>query len=154
MALADATALKSTLASYGVVVEPEARAEIIRAQAQVLADSVGGQIPADVAVLEEVTQLVEVPTALLGSFEERYLELPQEALIAVMKKHQRYFPVLDTKGRLLSFFIAVRNGGREHLDQVRAGNEGVIRARYADAEYFFKQDSRRTLESFVPTWRR
>ncbi|MDX9954245.1 MAG: glycine--tRNA ligase subunit beta [Anaerolineae bacterium] len=150
VALADATALKSTLASYGVVVEPEARAEVIRAQAQALAESVGGQIAGDAALLEEVTQLVETPTALLGSFEARYLELPQEALIAVMKKHQRYFPVLGAEGRLLPYFIAVRNGGREHLDLVRAGNEGVIRARYADAEYFYKQDSRRTLESFVP----
>ena len=150
VALTNACALKSTLESYGVLVDPQVRSEVIRFQAQTLAESVGGRIPDDPALLEEVTHLVETPTALLGSFEARYLELPQEALIAVMKKHQRYFPVLDAEGRLLPYFIAVRNGGREHLDVVRAGNEGVIRARYADAEYFYKQDSQRPLASFVP----
>ncbi|HUM37303.1 MAG TPA: glycine--tRNA ligase subunit beta, partial [Anaerolineae bacterium] len=123
-------------------------------QVQALAESVGGRILEDAALLEEVTNLVEVPTALLGSFETRYLELPQEALVAVMKKHQRYFPVFDVEDRLLPYFIAVRNGGREHLDIVRAGNEGVIRARYADAEYFYRQDRRQPLASFVPRLRK
>jgi len=153
VALTDACALKPTLESYGVLVDPQVRAATIHSQVQALAESVGGRILEDAALLEEVTNLVEVPTALLGSFEARYLELPQEALVAVMKKHQRYFPVFDAEGRLLPYFIAVRNGGREHLDIVRAGNESVIQARYADAEYFYRQDRRQPLASFVPKLR-
>ncbi len=148
IALAAATDYHSTLASYGVIVEPEARmAEILR-QAQAVAAEVGGQVPDDPALLEEVTHLVEVPTALLGSFEKRYLALPQDVLIAVMKKHQRYFPVLDSRGHIMAHFIAIRNGGSEHLDLVRQGNEDVIRARYADAAYFFDQDCRRPLAEY------
>jgi glycyl-tRNA synthetase len=109
---------------------------------------VEGVLPDDDALLTEVTNLVEVPTAIRGSFEKRYLTLPQDVLIAVMKKHQRYFPVLDRRGRILSYFVTIRNGGREHLDIVRQGNEDVIRARYADAEFFYNQDCRRHLESF------
>ena len=150
IALGAASDYREALKSYGVLVDPDVRAEVVRAQAQLLAESVGGRIPDDAALLEEVTHLVEVPTALLGSFEEKYLALPSEVLIAVMKQHQRYFPVLDDAGRLLPYFVVVRNGGREHLDLVRAGNEGVIRARYADADYFFKQDTRRALEDFLP----
>ncbi len=148
IALASAADYDATLASYGVIVDPEARAAEILRQAQAVAASVEGVIPDDPALLEEVTHLVEVPTALLGSFEKRYLTLPQDVLIAVMKKHQRYFPVLDARGRLLAHFIAVRNGGKEHLDTVRQGNEDVIRARYADAEFFYKQDCRRPLEAY------
>ena len=150
IALSSATDYRETLKSYGVLVDQEVRREVIRFQAETLAATVEGQIPADAELLEEVNNLVEVPTALLGSFEEKYLELPQEALIAVMKKHQRYFPVLDAEGQLLPYFIAVRNGGREHLDLVQKGNENVIRARYADAAYFYAQDSEQPLEAFVP----
>jgi glycyl-tRNA synthetase len=112
-----------------------------------------------------VTDLVEQPTALRGSFEAQYLRLPKEVLITVMKKHQRYFPVVgrlgggklvdweigsphDQSTKLLPYFITVRNGGSEHLDIVRAGNEGVIRARYADAAYFFRADTSRKLAEF------
>ena len=148
VALGAADAYAATLASYGVIVDPEARgAEIVR-QAQALAAEVAGTIPDDVPLLAEVTHLVEVPTALCGAFEQRYLTLPQDVLIAVMKKHQRYFPVLDERGRLLPYFITVRNGGKEYTDIVRQGNEDVIRARYADAEFFFKQDCRQPLERY------
>jgi glycyl-tRNA synthetase len=150
IALSDAAAYRPTLRSYGVLVDPEERREAIRAQAESLAREVDGSIPNDPALLQEVANLVEVPTALRGSFESKYLELPQEALIAVMKKHQRYFPVLDVEGEMLPYFITVRNGGGEHLDVVRSGNENVIRARYADAAYFYDKDTRRTLEEFLP----
>ncbi len=154
IALSGADDYKSTLESYGVLVDAQVRQEVIRFQAETLAASVAGQIPADPELLEEVANLVEVPTALLGSFSEAYLELPQEALIAVMKKHQRYFPVVDGEGRMLPYFIAVRNGGREHLDRVREGNEAVLRARYADAAYFYRQDRQRSLADFVPELRK
>ena len=88
-----------------------------------------------------MTDLVEQPTAFLGNFDPAYLRLPKEVLITVMKKHQRYFPVVDADGRMMPHFIGVRNGGSEYLDIVRAGNEGVLRARYADAAYFFKADA-------------
>jgi glycyl-tRNA synthetase len=149
VALSAASDYRPTFASYGVIVDPEARqAEILR-QAQALAAEVEGRVPDDPELLEEVAHLVEVPTALRGSFEKRYLSLPQDVLIAVMKKHQRYFPVLDARGRIMAYFITVRNGGSDHLDIVRRGNEDVIRARYADAEYFYKQDCRRPLEDYV-----
>jgi glycyl-tRNA synthetase len=148
VALGAATDYKSTLNSYGVIIDPDARAAEILRQAKAVAADVGGQIPDDPALLEEVTNLVEVPTALLGSFEKRYLTLPQDVLIAVMKKHQRYFPVFDARGRIMAHFVAVRNGGGEHLDLVRQGNEDVIRARYADAEFFYNQDCRRPLAEY------
>ncbi|MBN1487327.1 MAG: glycine--tRNA ligase subunit beta [Anaerolineae bacterium] len=150
VALASALDYMTTLETYGVIVDPEKRsAEVVR-QAQALAVEVGGQIPDDAGLLEEVTNLVEVCTAVRGSFEEHYLSLPQEVLIAVMKKHQRYFPVLDSRGRIMPYFITVRNGGSEYSDIVRQGNADVIRARYADAEFFYKQDSRQSLETFLP----
>jgi len=148
VALGRATDYRPTLNSYGVIVDPDARAAEILRQARAVAAEVGGQIPDDPALLEEVTNLVEVPTALLGSFEKRYLTLPQDVLIAVMKKHQRYFPVLDARGRIMAHFVAVRNGGSEHLDLVRQGNEDVIRARYADAEFFYNQDCRKPLADY------
>lgn len=148
VALASAMDYTSTLSSYGVIVDPQERRDDILRQAQAVAAEVHGTLPDDEALLTEVANLVEVPTAIRGSFEKRYLTLPQDVLIAVMKKHQRYFPVLDRRGRILSYFVTIRNGGREHLDIVRQGNEDVIRARYADAEYFYNQDCRRHLESF------
>jgi glycyl-tRNA synthetase len=99
VALAAAGDYRPMLESYGVLVDPELRrAEILR-QAQAAAEQVGGHIPEDPVLLEEVGNLVEVPTAILGAFEARYLSLPQDVLIAVMKKHQRYFPVLTKRAR-------------------------------------------------------
>ncbi len=150
IALSSAADYPGVLESYGVLVSPAKRRDIIQQQAQAQAETVGGHIPDDPALLAEVTNLVEVPTALLGSFEARYLTLPQDLLIAVMKKHQRYFPVLNAQGQIMAHFITIRNGSAEHLEKVRQGNEDVIRARYADAEYFYNQDSRHPLEFYVP----
>ena len=119
------------------------------------------------ACLDEVTDLVEQPTAIRGNFAEEFLRLPKDVLITVMKKHQRYFPVVGNKETrkqgnkvdeplvslstgLLPYFITVRNGGAEHAEVVQAGNEGVIRARYADAAYFYKADAAHKLEAFTP----
>ena len=137
------------IANATIVLDEAARRKAIHAGAAELARSVGGVIPDDPALLDEVTNLVERPTPLLGSFEERFLALPPMALVAVMRKHQRYFPVY--KGdKLLPHFIAVRNGDEEHLDVVRDGNEHVIRARFADAAFFYDKDVQRRLEAFVP----
>jgi glycyl-tRNA synthetase len=148
VALAAAGDYRPMLDSYGVLVDPELRrAEILR-QAQAAAEQVGGHIPEDPVLLEEVGNLVEVPTAILGAFEARYLSLPQDVLIAVMKKHQRYFPVLNEEGKIMAHFVTIRNGGREYVDLVRQGNEDVIRARYADAEFFFNHDRQSPLETY------
>lgn len=144
-----ADAYRGAMAKAKIEVDPEARRALILKQARKLAKGVGGVI-ADEGVLAEVTHLVERPTALLGAFAEESLALPREALVAVMKKHQRYFPVQDKHGALLPYFIAVRNGDAQHLDLVREGNEHVIRARFADANFFVREDRKHTLADFRP----
>jgi len=138
------------LSQHHVVADPAERRAAIGEQAQALAQSVGGHIPDDPALLNEVANLVEQPTPLLGRFEEEYLKLPADVLVAVMKKHQRYFPVVDKEGNLLPYFVVVRNGGSEHVDVVRHGNEEVIRARFADADYFYREDAKKSLQEFLP----
>ncbi len=109
----------------------------------------------DEDLLEEVTDLVESPQAVIGAFEDRYLDLPQPILTAVMKKHQRYFPVLaksadGESSTLAPRFVTIANADDlDHPDVVRQGNEGVIRARYADAEYFYRQDTAKPLDTFT-----
>jgi glycyl-tRNA synthetase len=139
------------MADYHIVVDMAERREQVRTQAGALAASVGGCIPDDPGLLEDVTNMVEYPTALLGRFESDYLTLPPEVLITAMKKHQLYFPVVGAdSGELLPYFIAVRNGDDLHLDVVREGNEDVLRARFADAKFFYENDIRKPLESFLP----
>ncbi len=137
------------LERHHVMVDQDARRMFIAEEAERLAESVGGHIPDDPGLLSEVTHLVEQPTPFLGEFEDKYLSLPAPVLVAVMKKHQRYFPIYQST-ELLPYFIAVRNGGEEHLDIVRRGNEEVIRARFADADYFYEEDTKRPLEDFLP----
>jgi glycyl-tRNA synthetase len=137
------------LAEREIVADSEERRAIITEQTAKLAASVGGTIPDDPTLLDEVTNLVEQPTALLGHFEEEYLKLPAAVLIAVMKKHQRYFPVVDGAGDLMPHFVVIRNGGEAHLDSVRHGNEEVIRARFADADFFYREDLKKTLEEHL-----
>ncbi|MCD6400541.1 MAG: glycine--tRNA ligase subunit beta, partial [Anaerolineales bacterium] len=137
------------LESQGIILDPDERRQRISAQIQALAEEVGGEIPSDPDLLNEVTNLVEAPTALRGEFEAEYLELPRYVLTSVMKKHQRYFPI-EKNGNLLPYFITVRNGDDQHLDIVRQGNADVIRARFADAAYFVREDIKKPLESYVP----
>jgi len=149
----DAGNYEQLMAANGIVIDVAKRRAIIEANAGQLASEKGGTIPDDGQrkdLLAEVTNLVERPTPLIGSFEERFLELPAAVLIAVMRKHQRYFPVQGAGGDLLPYFIAVRNGDKEHLEKVIDGNEHVIGARFADAEFFYKQDTRQSLEAFLP----
>jgi glycyl-tRNA synthetase len=149
--LARADEYLATMAAHQIVVDPAERREQVRAGAEALAASVGGRIPDDPDLLEEVSNLVERPTALLGDFAPESLALPQEVLVTVMKKHQRYFPVFEAGGdRLLPHFVAVRNGDDRRLEVVRQGNEDVLRARFADAQFFYEQDTRQPLESFLP----
>lgn len=139
-----------------VVMDVSKRQAHIQGQVNVLAAEVGGSPDDDPNLLSEVTNLVESPRALRGTFEAAYLDLPSEVLISVMKKHQRYFPVksnadgAETMQSLLPYFIAIRNGNGEGMDQVVSGNEHVIRARFADAAFFIKEDLKRPLEDYLP----
>ena len=133
----------------GLIVDRERRREVIGNQIGEAAAQIGGRVPDVDGLLDEVTDLVEAPRALLGAFDEDHLKLPQEVLITVMQKHQRYFPVLDPDGRIMSHFITVANGVPTDPEGVVAGNEAVIRARYADAAYFYRDDSRKPLEDHL-----
>lgn len=145
-----ADAYFAAVAQQGVIVDRAERRQRILALVQQTAATVGGITPDDPDLLEEVTDLVEAPQALLGSFEAKYLELPAPVLVGVMKKHQRYFPVVRD-GQMLAHFITVANAQNlVYPTVVVAGNEGVIRARYADAAYFYRQDTARPLESYTP----
>jgi glycyl-tRNA synthetase len=148
--LKDASAYVEALHQQGIELSRQARRQRIWDQATKLAASVRGHLAADDELLSEVADLVEAPSALLGSFAESQLELPEPVLVAVMKKHQRYFPVRGGDGTLLPYFVAVANGERPALDEVRRGNEQVIRARFADAAYFIRRDLERPLEAYVP----
>lgn len=123
-----------------VIVNQTERKALIWNQIVALAAAEGGQVVPDDELLEEVTQLLEYPTALCGGFAEDYLRLPKEVLITPMREHQRYFPVVDSAGKLLNKFITVRNGTDTFLDTVKEGNEKVLRARLADAEFFYVED--------------
>jgi glycyl-tRNA synthetase len=149
--IASAENYLEALSQANVVLDQEARRAAIVEQINALAARVKGHVPNDPGLLEEVTHLVEQPTALLGRFEKEYLSLPRDLLIMVMRKHQRYFPVAKGEdGELLPYFITIRNGGEAHMDIVRHGNQEVVRARFADAEFFWKADTQQKLEDFLP----
>jgi len=133
-----------------VLVDQEVRKAECWRQIQVEADKIQGKVEEDEKLLEEVVFLIEWPTALVGSFSDEYLSLPEEVIITPMREHQRYFPVRDKKGKLLNRFITVRNGNTEHLDTVRAGNEKVLKARLADARFFWEEDLKIKLVDYLP----
>ncbi|MGH9126188.1 MAG: glycine--tRNA ligase [Acidimicrobiales bacterium] len=149
VALARAEDYAAVMAEQSITFEGDARRALIVTQATTLAAVEGGAIDpvGEAALVDEVTNLVENPVVLLGRFDARYLTLPAEVLTVVMKKHQRYLPVRDAAGGLLPSFVFVANGPVA-ADQVRAGNESVLRARYADAAFFFERDLARPLEEF------
>ena len=145
--VANAASYEEVLMNHFVMVDQDARRELIRQQVIDLAVEEGGHAEIDEDLLEEVNYLVEWPTALCGKFEDKFLALPKECIITPMREHQRYFPVLKEDGSLLNKFITVRNGGKEHLEVVAHGNERVLRARLADAEFFFNEDRKQPLEA-------
>ena len=141
----NADAYEKTLYDNFVMVDQDARRELIRQQVTDMGVAEGGHAEINEDLLEEVNYLVEWPTALCGNFEDKFLALPKECIITPMREHQRYFPVLAEDGSLLNKFITVRNGGKEHLDIVAHGNERVLRARLSDAEFFFDEDRKQSL---------
>ncbi len=138
------------LAEQGIILDPSSRRKEILKQVKKLAAEVGGTPFEDEGLLEEVGHLIEAPTAMRGEFAETSLRLPSEVLVSVMKKHQRYFPVLDADGRLMPYFITVRNGDDRGKEIVIQGNEHVLRARFADAAFFVGNDRKQKLEDFLP----
>ncbi|KXA65378.1 glycine--tRNA ligase, beta subunit [Veillonella atypica] len=134
-----------TLKENFVMVDQDARRELISKQLHDIAASKNASIVWDDDLLEEINYLVEWPTALCGGFEESYLALPDAAIITPMKDHQRYFPLVDQDGKLLPMFLTVRNGSDHSIEVVQAGNERVLRARLDDAKFFFNEDRKKPL---------
>lgn len=132
-----------------VIVDPEERKKLILEEAQKGAQAAGGRLFYDEELLEAVSFIVEYPVVVRGGFDGEYLTLPQEVLTTTMIAHQKYFPVVDDKGKLLPFFIAVSNTKARDLSVVAAGNERVLRARLADASFFFEEDRKVPLEERV-----
>ncbi|UCC65980.1 MAG: glycine--tRNA ligase subunit beta [Deltaproteobacteria bacterium] len=132
-----------------VIVDPTERRELVHREVMDAAQKVGGRPLADEDLLEEVTYLVEYPVAVCGSFDDGYLDLPKEVLINALQQHQRYFPVVDAGGKLLPYFVAVSNTKARDMEIVREGNERVLRARLADAQFFFREDQKVPLEEKV-----
>ena len=131
-----------------VILNHNERKELIKKQCEEVANSLGGVIEFDEELLDEVTHLVEYPTAFYGEFDEDYAKLPKEVVITPMKHHQRYFPVLKDN-KLLPNFIAVRNGDDHKIDNVKKGNEKVLEARLADALFFYKEDIKKPVENYI-----
>jgi glycyl-tRNA synthetase beta chain len=150
IAVTTATEYAEVLRSRGSV-EPEfaRRRALVRSQVEELAAGHGWRARVDEALLDEVTALVEWPRAILGRFDEVYLAIPPEVLIETMRSNQKYFPLEDPSGTLQASFIAVTNIESKDPDQVRAGNERVIRPRFSDAAFFWAQDIKQPLEAYA-----
>jgi len=139
----------SKLNDNKVIADFSARREKIRSQVNELAQSLGGSADLDDALLDEVTALVEWPVSVSAGFEEKYLEVPNEALIYTMKKNQKYFPILSGDGALMNNFITIANIESSNPDVIRDGNERVVRPRLADAMFFWQQDGKKKLEDHL-----
>src|SRR5699024_9522661 len=133
-----------------VLVNPDERAQIIKEQINDLEKDAGFSALVDSGLLKEVVNLIEYPTAFYGSFEESYLALPEEVLITSMKEHQRYFPVMSTqRGKLLPYFVSVRNGDAYRLDDVVKRNETVLSAKIEEADLFYKEDKNESIDFYM-----
>lgn len=132
-----------------VIVDPNERKAMIMDQANQLAEKHHWTLDLDENLLEEVNNLVEYPTAFVGAFDEKYLSVPEEVLVTSMKEHQRYFDVRNEQGLLLPHFISVRNGDSVHIENVIKGNEKVLIARLEDAEFFYSEDKKLSIEECI-----
>lgn len=150
MYIAEPAAYAPLLETEGhVVADFATRREAVRAQVLEAGEQLGGDAVIDEALLDEVTGMVEWPAAVAGNFEERYLDVPAEALILTMKTNQKYFHVVDANGKLMPHFITVANIDSTNPNVVRDGNERVVRPRLADAEFFWTQDRKQKLENHI-----
>ncbi len=147
--VADGQAYVAALKAARVIVDPEARRTLLSEELAQAAAGVRGEVVPNPGLLEENTFLVEYPSVVVGSFEDKFLALPDAVLITSMREHQRYFSLRGADGRLLPHFIAVNNTLTRNPDVVRQGHERVIRARLSDAMFFFQEDSKTPLENRV-----
>ena len=146
---ADALAYEETLESVFVIADSTKRKQMIVNQIEELVKANQWSVSMDEELLEEVNNLIEYPTAFYGSFDQKYLDLPEEVLITSMKDHQRYFGVRDGEGAVLPYFISVRNGNANHIETVARGNEKVLTARLDDGQFFFEEDQKLTIAACV-----
>ena len=147
----NANEYEKTLLEQGKVVASfDERKNNIQAALNQLANQFSATVAADNSLLEEVTALVEYPVVLQGEFEQHFLGVPQECLILTMQQNQKYFPLLDANGKLTHRFLMVSNMKAANPEYIIKGNERVLRARLSDAQFFFEQDKKRTLESRLP----
>lgn len=150
VAIRHAKTYEADLEAAYVIVDHETRCNRIREQVQALARDLGGKALMPEALVKEVASLTEWPIAIAGAFDRSFLKMPPEVLITTMQDHQKTFAVMDTLGTLLPYFIAVANLESQNEEEVRKGNEKVIRPRFADAEFFWQQDLKRPLEDYLP----
>ncbi|MFD2209199.1 glycine--tRNA ligase subunit beta [Virgibacillus halophilus] len=141
----DPSDYETLLRNQYVIADAKEREQMIIIGIQETEKKEGVHVPMDSSLLQEVRNLVEYPTVFHGAFSEDFLEVPTEVLITSMKEHQRYFPVFDSKEQLLPYFVGVRNGDSKHLDTVVRGNEKVLRARLADAKFFYDTDRKQNI---------
>ncbi|MCR4402815.1 MAG: glycine--tRNA ligase subunit beta [Firmicutes bacterium] len=139
----------ATLRAAHCLADHRERREVIARGASEAAKSLGGRIVEDEDLLEELTFLSEHPVPLVGRFDPDLLRLPREVIVTPMRDHQRYFPVEDERGRLLPAFVAVRDGLASRIDAVRRGNERVLAARLQDARFFYEEDTKAHLETYI-----
>lgn len=153
--MGESTVRVESVESYLAVLEQEGailadqnrRRDLIWTQLQAAAEAAGGSVQPNERLLDTVTMLVEQPSVVLGRFEERFLEIPEEVTTTVMTSHQKYFPVREKSGKLMPCFMTVSNGRPEAADSIRHGNEKVLTARLEDARFFFTEDQKVPLES-------
>ncbi|AST83463.1 glycine--tRNA ligase subunit beta [Latilactobacillus sakei] len=147
--LAKATDYEAALEAQFVIADEAKRQNLIQTQIEKMAQENDWQVDLDANLLEEVTNLVEWPTAFYGQFDAKYLEIPEEVLITSMKDNQRYFYARSQAGDLLPVFIGVRNGNNDFMENVIAGNEKVLTARLEDADFFYHEDQKVTIAENV-----
>ncbi len=152
--LKNANDYEDALKKQFVIADQAKRKELIKSQIQQIVDDHNWVLDEDANLLEEVNNLVEWPTAFAGSFDTKYLQLPDAVLITSMRDNQRFFCVRDQDGKLLPHFISVRNGNSEHLDNVIKGNERVLVPRLEDARFFYQEDQKLTIDQYVERLKR
>ena len=138
-----------TLHSAYVMVDPKKRRGIIERETAKVAESLNGRVLQDDELVDIVTNLVEYPAVVAGKFDTKFLELPDEVLITAMREHQKYFSVVDDKGKLMSCFISVNNTRAKDMSLVAKGHERVLRARLEDARFFYNSDSNSSFEDWI-----
>jgi len=147
--IASADSYEEDLRKVFVIADAKERQDMIVNQIKAIEKAENVRVEIDDELLNEVLNLVEYPTAFMGSFDTKYLEVPEEVLVTSMKNHQRYFVVRDLDGNLMPNFISVRNGNEKHIENVIKGNEKVLVARLEDGEFFWREDQKLKIADLI-----